>query len=158
MGRKIIAYFSAEGSTEKVAKALAKITGADIFSIVPTVPYTASDINWKNPLARCNKEKIGKKDVPVEGRIDGFEDYDTVFLGFPIWYYGAPNVVNTFVKGYDWSGKKIVLFATSGGSDMGKTAQKLEPYLKGDYKIAAQKLIRPSDKADDLKKWVSEII
>ncbi len=158
MGRKIIAYFSAEGSTEKVAKALAKITGADIFSIVPTLPYTASDINWKNPLARCNKEKIGKKDVPVEGRIDGFEDYDTVFLGFPIWYYGAPNVVNTFVKGYDWSGKKIVLFATSGGSDMGKTAQKLEPYLSGDYKIAAQKLIRPSDKADDLKKWVSEII
>ena len=158
MSKVLVTYFSAEGSTEKVAKAIAKISGADVFKVVPKEPYTASDINWKNPLARCNREKIGKKDVPVEGTVEGFDEYDTVFIGFPIWYYGAPNVINTFVKGYDWSGKKIVLFATSGGSDIGKTAEKLKPYLSGDYEITAQKLIRPADKADDLRQWLGEIL
>ncbi len=133
--KALTAYFSAEGTTEKLAKALAGALQTDLFEIRPEKPYSAADLLWKNPLARCNREKFGKKDVPVQGTVDNWEQYDVIFLGFPIWYYGAPNVINTFCKGYDWKGKKVVLFATSGGSNIGKTAAKLQPYLKGDPRI-----------------------
>ena len=135
MGKKLIVYFSAEGTTGKLARTLAEETDADLFEIKPENLYTAADIKWTNPLARCNREKIGKKDVPVIGNVENWDEYETVFLGFPIWYYGAPNVVNTFCKGYDWSGKKVLIFATSGGSDIGKTADKLKPYMKGNPEI-----------------------
>ncbi len=127
----LVLYFSAEGNTAKVAKELAEIKGADVFEIVPEVPYTKADIRWINPVARCNREKFGKKEVPSVGTIENFAEYDTVYIGFPIWYGGAPNVVNTFCKGYDWTGKKISIFATSGGSGIGKTAEKLQPYVTG---------------------------
>ena len=133
--KAIVAYFSAEGTTASYAKALAESIGADIFEIIPETPYTAADINWRNPLSRCNREKIGRKDVPVRGVITDWDSYDAVCLGFPIWYYCAPNVINTFCKGYDWTGKRVILFATSGGSDIGKTAEKLRPYLKGSPEI-----------------------
>ena len=135
MGKKLIVYFSAEGTTGKLARTLAEETDADLFEIKPENLYTAADIKWTNPLARCNREKIGKKDVPSVGRVENWDEYETVCLGFPIWYYGAPNVVNTFCKGYDWSGKKVLIFATSGGSDIGKTADKLKPYMKGNPEI-----------------------
>ena len=129
--KTIIAYFSAEGTTGAVAKEAAQKLDAETFEIAPQVPYTSADINWRNPLSRCNREKLGKKDVPVTGRIEDFDTYDLVCVGFPIWYYGAPNVINTFCKGYDWSGKKVIVFATSGGSDIGKTVDRLAPYIKG---------------------------
>lgn len=130
--KALVAYFSAEaGRTAKVAKDLAEKLGANLFEIKPEKIYTAADLNWRNPLARCNKEFFGKKDVPVVGSVDGFDGYDTIYIGFPIWYGCAPNVVNTFCKGYDWSGKTIRVFATSGGSGIGKTAEKLQPYVKG---------------------------
>ena len=130
--KTLVAYFSAEtGKTRGIAEELAKRYGADLYEIVPEAPYTAADLKWTNPLARCNREKLGRKDVPVSGSIENWAEYDTVYLGFPIWYYAAPNVVNTFCKGYDWSGKKIHIFATSGSSGIGKTAEKLEPYVKG---------------------------
>ena len=138
----LVLYFSAEGNTAKVAKELAEAKGADIFEIVPEVPYTKADIRWINPVARCNREKFGKKEVPSVGKIENFAEYDTIYVGFPIWYGGAPNVVNTFCKGYDWTGKKIRIFATSGGSGIGKTAEKLQPYVNGaeilDAKIVKQ--------------------
>lgn len=130
--KTLVAYFSAEGTTARLAKHLADAIHADCFEIKPVEPYTAADINWKNPLARCNKEKIGKKDVPYVGTVSNFDQYDTICLGFPIWYYGAPNIIQTFCKDYDWTGKKIILFATSGGSNLGKTADKLKPFIKGD--------------------------
>ena len=133
--RVLAAFFSAEGTTAGYAKALAEAVGADLFEIRPETPYTAADIRWTNPLARCNREKLGKKDVPVRDTVENWDQYGTVLLGFPIWYYAAPNVVNTFCKAYDWAGKRVVLFATSGGSDIGKTAQKLRPYLRGDPEI-----------------------
>ncbi len=133
--KTIVAYFSAEGTTARFARALSEAIGADLFEIRPEVPYTAADIKWTNPLARCNKEKIGRKDVPVQGTVPEWEKVDTVCLGFPIWYYAAPNVINTFCKGYDWTGKRLILFATSGGSAIGKTVEKLRPYLKGDPEI-----------------------
>lgn len=129
--KTLVAYFSAEGTTAKVAKDLASKLDADLFKIRPERPYSEADLKWTNPVARCNREKFGKKDVPVSGAIDNFADYDTVYLGFPIWYGCAPNVVNTFCKGYDWTGKTIHAFATSGGSGIGKTAEKLQPYVKG---------------------------
>ena len=132
MKKSIVIYFSAEtGKTKNIAAMLAKQTKSALFEIQPEKPYTPSDLKWTNPLARCNKEKFGRKDVPVVGKVENWDDYNTVYLGFPIWYYGAPNVVNTFCKGYDWSGKHVYIFATSGSSGIGKTGEKLEPYLKG---------------------------
>lgn len=145
----LVEYFSAEGTTRRLAEAFANDIGADIFEITPEQPYTAADIKWTNPLARCNREKIGKKDVPVRGTVDGFDKYDTVYIGFPIWYGCAPNVVNTFCKGYDWTGKSVYAFATSGGSGIGKTAEKLRPYVSGAAEVDA-KLVRT---ASELKGW-----
>ena len=135
----LVAYFSAEaGTTAKVAKDLAKKIGADLFEIKPEIPYSKADLRYMNPLARCNREKFGNKDVSVAGRIENLSQYDTVYIGFPIWYGAAPNVVNTFCKGYDWKGITIHAFATSGGSGIGKTAEKLEPYVKGAVSVDAK--------------------
>ena len=135
----LVVYFSAEaGTTAKVAKDLAKKIGADLFELKPEIPYSKADLRYMNPLARCNREKFGNKDVPVADRIENLSQYDTVYIGFPIWYGAAPNVVNTFCKGYDWKGITIHAFATSGGSGIGKTAEKLEPYVKGAVSVDAK--------------------
>lgn len=148
----LITYFSTEGNTKQAAESAAALTGADIFEITPRKPYSKADINWKNPVSRCNREKLGKKDVPVMGRVEGFDSYDTILIGFPIWYGSAPNVVNTFCKDYDWSGKKVYVFATSGGSGMGKTKTKLAPFVKG-ADIVSDHLVTGDE---DLKNWLSE--
>lgn len=153
MSKKLVAYFSASGVTAKLAKKLAETIDADLFEIKPVEPYSEADQNWKNPLARCNKEKIGKKDVPVSGIVENMDEYDTVYLGFPIWYWAAPNVVNTFVKQYDFSHKKVVLFATSGGSDMGKTAEKLQPFLGSEAEIVDAKVMNENPSLKALKAW-----
>lgn len=151
--KALVAYFSAEsGRTANAAKSLAAAIGADLFEIKPEKPYTSSDLNYMNPLARCNREHITKKQVPVSGRVENFAEYDTVLIGFPIWYGCAPNVVNTFCKEYDFTGKKVAAFATSGGSGIGKTAEKLKPHVSGADVIDA-KLINGVDK-DTLKRWV----
>ncbi len=134
----LVAFFSAEGTTAKVAKEFAERIGADLFEIVPQEPYTAADIKWTNPLARCNKEQIAKKDVPVSSIVADFDKYDTVYVGFPIWYGQAPRVVYTFCKGYDWNGKAVHAFATSGGSGIGKTAEKLGEYVAGAASVDAK--------------------
>ena len=147
---KLVVYFSAEGTTAKVAKDLAAEIGAEVFEIVPEVPYSKADIRWINPVARCNREKFGKKEVPSIGKVENFAEYDEVYLGFPIWYGGAPNVVNTFCKGYDWAGKSLYLFATSGGSDMGKTAEKLAPFLQGSPTLLGARVLRSPQELDSL--------
>ena len=147
--KTLVAYFSAQGTTAALARELAAKTGADLFEIVPREPYSAADITWTNPLARCNREKIGKKDVPVAGTVADWESYDRVYLGFPIWYYGAPNVVNTFCKGCDWSGKRVAAFATSGGSGIGRTVEKLRPYVAGGEIVKAE-VIRGGKTLDDI--------
>ena len=128
--KSIVIYFSAEaGKTRNVAKSLAEQIKSELFEIVPEKLYTEADLRWTNPLARCNREKIGKKDVPIAEKVKEWETYDAIYLGFPIWYYGAPNVVSSFCKDYDWTGKKVWIFATSGGSGIGKTAEKLAPFM-----------------------------
>ncbi len=151
--KTLIAYFSAEGTTAALAEKLAEEIGADLFEIRPQQIYTPADINWKNPMSRCNKEKFGKKDVPVEGTIENFEEYEEVLIGFPIWYGCAPNVVNTFCKAYDWTGKKVSAFATSGGSGIGKTKAKLQLYVNG---ALVQDAVRVKD-LDELKTWAESL-
>ena len=151
--KTLILYFSAErGTTARVAKDAAEALGAGLYAITPEKPYTAADLNYRNPLARCNREFFAKKDVPTVGRIESFDDYDTVLIGFPIWYGCAPLVVSSFCKGYDWTGKTVAAFATSGGSGIGRTAEKLRPFLSGaDFKGA--KLVRSGA---EVAAWVSE--
>ena len=139
--KSIVIYFSAEaGKTRNVAKSLAEQIKSELFEIVPEKPYTEADLRWTNPLARCNREKIGKKDVPIAEKVKEWETYDAIYLGFPIWYYGAPNVVSSFCKDYDWTGKKVWIFATSGGSGIGKTAEKMAPFMKGAEIVDARRV------------------
>ena len=134
----LVTYFSAEGTTAKVAKDYAESINADVFERVPQEPYTKADINYMNPISRCNREQLGGKDVPVACSIENFDKYDTVYIGFPIWYGQAPRVIHTFASGYDWTGKMVHLFATSGGSGIGKTSEKLSPSLKGVLSVDAK--------------------
>ena len=156
--KKLVAYFSASGVTKQVAERLASAVEADLFEIAPAEPYTEKDLNWRNPLARCNKEKIGKKDVPIETKIDNMADYDVIYVGFPIWYYSAPNIIVTFLRSYDFAGKKIALFATSGGSDIGKTAEKIKPMLSPAVSISASKLFSPDASEDTLRRWADDVL
>ena len=144
--KTLVAYFSAEfGATRAVAEELAASIGADLFEIVPETPYSAADLRWTNPLARCNREHLSGKDVPVAGKVEDFAQYDTVLLGFPIWYGYQPLVVSTFCKAYDWTGKKVYAFATSGGSGIGRTAEKLCPFVPGAASVEAKLVHRASD-------------
>lgn len=144
--KALVAYFSASGVTARIAQAVAETAGADLFEIKPEKPYSDADLNWMNPMSRCNREKLGKKDVPIAGKVENMAEYDTLYVGFPIWYGCAPNVVNSFLKGYDLSGKKIYAFATSGGSGIGKSGEKLAPYAPG-AEIVDAKLLRSADEA-----------
>ena len=155
--KKLVAFFSASGVTGGVAARLAAAANADLFEIAPQTPYTAADLKWTNPLARCNREKVGKKAIPLAAHVVNWEAYDTVFLGFPIWYYGAPNVIETFVREYDWSGKTVALFATSGGTDIAKTAVKLPALMKGCEKIAGAKLFSPGASEGELQQFAQSV-
>lgn len=147
---KLVVFFSAEArKTAKVASDLAEKIGADIFEIEPVIPYTKADLKYINPFARCNREKLGKKDVPITDKVSNWDSYDTVYLGFPIWYYSAPNIINTFCKDYDWSGKKVYIFVTSGSSGLGKTKQRLKPFMKGADIIDAKRVVS----IEELTNW-----
>ena len=154
---KLVAYFSASGTTGRVAEMIARAAKAETFEIRPEIPYSDADLKWMNPLARCNKEKIGKKDVPFRGGVENFDVYDTIFLGFPIWYYTAPNVIQTFVKQYDFSHKKVALFATSGGTEMTKIADKLKPMLDASATIIDCRLFHSSDDPKVIQAWVEHL-
>lgn len=122
MSKKLVAYFSASGVTAKVAEKLAKEANADIYEIKPAVPYTKADLNWMDKTSRSSIEMSDHNSRPeIADKNADISKYDTIYLGFPIWWYVAPTIINTFLESYDFSGKKIILFATSGGSGFGKT-------------------------------------
>ena len=132
MSRKLVAYFSASGVTAKVAENLSDALGADLFEIVPKVRYTNADLDWRDKTSRSTIEMNDPSSRPeIEALRDNVADYDTIYVGFPIWWYVAPTIINTFLESYDLAGKTIIPFATSGGSGMGKTNEKLEPSCPG---------------------------
>ena len=131
MGKTLVAYFSASGKTAKVAEKLAAKVGADLYEIKPMVKYTKADLNWMDRKSRSSIEMNDKSFRPeiITGDVD-VAPYDTIYLGFPIWWYVAPTIINTFLEAYDFSGKKIILFATAGSSDFGNTTAELKPSAK----------------------------
>lgn len=132
MGKTLVAYFSARGVTRAVAERLAAAAGADLFEIRPAVPYTAADLDWTNKNSRSSVEMSNPGSRPeIAQRLEGMDDYDTIFVGFPIWWYVAPSIVCTFLESYDFSGKTLIPFATSGGSGLGKTLEQLKPLCPG---------------------------
>ena len=132
MGKKLVAYFSASGTTKKVAEMIAEISKADLFEITPKIPYTKADLNWMDKKSRSSVEMNDKKFRPEIANADiDTNDYDEIILGFPIWWYVAPTIINTFLEANDFSGKKIILFATSGGSGFGNTVRELQPSAHG---------------------------
>ena len=153
MSRKLVAYFSASGVTAKVAEKLSEAIGADLYAIEPEVPYTKADLDWMDKKSRSSIEMNNPASRPaIAGKRDNMNDYDTVFVGFPIWWYVAPTIINTFLESYDLTGKTIIPFATSGGSDMGKTNEKLLPSCKG-AKLLDGKVFKASVSGADLAKW-----
>ena len=126
MGKTLVAYFSASGVTKKLAQTLADAIGADLFAIEPKVPYTRADLNWMDKQSRSTIEMQNPASRPeIAGTCANIADYDTVFVGFPIWWYVAPTIVNTFLESCDLTGRTVVPFATSGGSGMGRTVDEL---------------------------------
>ena len=139
MSKKLVAYFSASGTTARVAKNLASAAGADIYEIKPAVPYSRADLNWMDKQSRSSVEMRDKNSRPALADTNAnIAAYDTIFIGFPIWWYIAPTIINTFLEAYDFSGKKIVLFATSGGSGFGKAVQSLQPSAPNAQIIAGE--------------------
>lgn len=151
----LVAYFSASGNTAKAAKALAKAAGADLYEIKPAVPYTGADLNWMDKRSRSSVEMNDKNSRPTLADTDApVAEHDVIFLGFPIWWYTAPTIINTFLERYDFSGKTIVLFATSGGSGLGSTAAALQSSAPG-ARILDGRLLNGRLNEGDLKAWVS---
>lgn len=158
MSKQLVAYFSASGVTAKVADMLADAVGADIHEISPKVPYTKADLNWMDKKSRSSVEMADKKIRPeiAESNVR-IEDYDEIFLGFPIWWYVAPTIINTFLEKYDFSGKKIILFATSGGSKFGKTVEELKVSVSADTEIIEGKLLNGKQSIASIKEWTDTL-
>lgn len=155
MSRKLVAYFSASGVTAKVSETLAEAIGADIFEIEPKVPYTKADLDWTNRQSRSSIEMNDPASRPaIAGVRDNMADYDTLFVGFPIWWYVAPTIINTFLESYDLTGKTIIPFATSGGSGMGKTNEKLLPSCAG-AKLIEGKVFKSNVSKAEMNQWAS---
>ncbi len=158
MSKKLVAYFSASGSTRKLAGNLAEVAGADVYEIRPEVKYTGKDLNWNDSKSRSSVEMQNPDSRPaLADKNAAVDDYDTIFLGFPIWWYVAPHIVNTFLESYDFSGKTIVVFATSGGSGFGQTLAKLKPSCADSVKWIEGKVFRGSTDKNTLKDWINSL-
>ena len=157
MGKKLVAYFSASGTTRKIAEIIAQVAEADLYEIMPKQPYSKADLNWMDKKSRSSVEMNDKKYRPeiidTDAQING---YDEVILGFPIWWYVAPTIINTFLESYDFSGKKIILFATSGGSGFGNTVSELKPSAPNAV-IVEGKVFGKSTK-EEITEWVKHIL
>ena len=159
MSKTLVAYFSASGTTARVAKELAQAAGADLYEIKPAVPYTKADLNWMDKSSRSSVEMKDKASRPALADTDAdIAAHNTILLGFPIWWYVAPTIINTFLESYDFSGKKIVLFATSGGSGFGQTVAGLKPSVAADATIVEGKLLNGHQTAESLKAWVETVL
>ncbi len=153
MKNTLVAYFSASGTTAKVAEKLAKAVEADIFEIRPEIPYTKEDLDWMDNKSRSTVEMRDKTSrVAIAGKVENMDQYDMIFLGFPIWWYVAPHIINSFLEQYDLADKKIVLFATSGSSGMGKTADELRISAPG-AEFVGEKRFDAAVSENELGNW-----
>ena len=158
MGKTLVAYFSASGVTKKLAENLAEAAGADLFEIKPEKPYTKADLDWTNKTSRSTIEMNDPASRPaVAEKLGNIGAYNTVFVGFPIWWYVAPKIINTFLEGYDFSGKTIIPFATSGGSGIGKTVEKLRSSCSGATTWKDGKLLKSSADKKTLSAWIESL-
>lgn len=159
MNKKIlVAYFSATGTTKKAAQALAEAAHADIYEIKPEVPYTKDDLNWTDRKSRSSVEMSDQTYRPaIADQSAEIENYDLIFLGYPVWWYVAPTIVNTFLESYDFGGKTIVLFATSGGSGFGKAAEKLKSSCADAAVIKEGKILNGKHSKEELAAWVEKV-
>lgn len=156
MPKKLVAYFSASGTTARVAKELAEAAKADLYEIKPETKYTSNDLDWRDKSSRSSVEMADKKSRPkLADKNAKIADYDVIFVGFPIWWYVAPHIINSFLEAYDFSGKKVVLFATSGGSGFGNTVKELQPSAPKAQIIEGKLLNGRIDKAS-LAKWAEQ--
>ena len=156
MEKKLVAYFSASGTTKKTAEMVAEAAGADLYEITPAVAYTKTDLNWMDKKSRSSVEMNDKKFRPeIEDKDANIAEYDEIILGFPIWWYVAPTIVNTFLEKFDFSGKKVVLFATSGGSGFGNTISELQPSAPGAEFVEGRLLNRANKQ--EIEKWVKSL-
>ena len=157
MSKKLVVFFSASGITKKVAQKLAKAIDADLFEIQPNPPYTKADLDWTDPNSRSSIEMKNKASRPaIAGKLPDITAYDTVFIGFPIWWYVAPTIINTFLESYAWAGKTIVPFATSGGSGMGRVTAALAPSCPG-ATVKEGRLLNGNVSPQALKQWVESL-
>lgn len=155
MSKVLVAYFSASGVTKKLASTLAEATGGDLFEIVPAEPYTKSDLNWMNPKSRSSVEMKDRSSRPaIASKIDDISSYDAVFVGFPIWWYREPSIIDTFAGQYDFTGKTIIPFATSGSSGIGSSGENIAAIAKG-AKVVPGERFKASTSADELRSWAS---
>jgi len=154
-GKILVAYFSASGVTAKKAALLAEAVGGDLFEIKPKVPYTRADLNWMNKESRSSVEMRDPASRPeVAETVANIGDYSTIFVGFPIWWYVAPTIINTFLEAHDLVGKRIIPFATSGGSGMGRTNEMLAPSCKG-AALLEGKLLNGAQSKESLAAWAA---
>ena len=160
MNKKIlVAYFSATGNTRRVAQNLAKAVDADIYEIKPAKPYTDADLDWTNKSSRSSVEMSDHNSRPEMIKDDfSVKDYETIYLGFPIWWYIAPTIVNTFLEKHDFSNKKIILFATSGGSRFGKTIEYIKPSLSGFTQVIEGDVLNHWSDINALKTWAEKFL
>ena len=159
MSKILTAYFSAGGVTKKLAEKISSVLGTDIYEIKPEVPYTKADLNWMDKSSRSSLEMQDKSSRPkLADKNAHIENYDTILLGFPIWWYVAPTIINTFLESYDFSGKKIILFATSGGSSMGSTAQGLKASLPESAVLKEGETLNGSSSESRIKQWFENAV
>lgn len=158
MSKKLVAFFSASGSTRKLANTLAEVVAADIYEIKPATPYTGPDLNWNNSQSRSSVEMANINSRPALADKDAkISDYDTIFIGFPIWWYVAPHIINSFLESYDFSGKTIVVFATSGGSGFGETLNQLKPSCADSVRWIQGQVFRGRTDKNVLSDWVKSL-
>ena len=158
MKKILIAYFSASGETARLAKTLVGVTGGDLFEIRPEKAYTSADLDWNNSKSRSTVEMKDEKSRPaMAGRVENMAQYDTVFVGFPIWWYQAPRIIETFLEHYDFAGKTIIPFATSGGSGMGRTESILKACCSAETTWLPGKRLSSRESAQSVQKWVDSL-
>lgn len=158
MSKVLVAYFSASGVTAKAAAKLAKAADADLFEIVPEQVYTKADLNWQDKNSRSSVEMNDRSSRPaIKSKVESMEQYSVVFVGFPVWWYREPSIIDTFMESYDFSGKTVVPFCTSGGSGLGSTSSNLQALTNGAKVIEGKRLSFMTTEGS-LKKWVEEII